>query len=305
MATQSTCTSEVPHVNHLTYADYLKSQGQTVVELAGMRWMKYQGALIPTTAMPVFVELSHLDAVRALKSTGSVFLRYTTTPDAQDKQWWHVVCRRYDVAHVSANTRSKIHRGLKRLQVTRASAQWVAENGYDCHVNSYQRYKHAAPLTKAEFQRFMKSLCDQPLFEVWICTQSDELMGYIVCVCEQDGVFMHTIDLSPRGLHDYAAYAMLHRLLEYYVCQRKTPVTNGTRSIAHATDMQDFLGKFGFEREYGKLHVIYRRDVELAVRLLYPFRRVLRWFEAFPLLHKVCAVLWQEEIVRRQYGPHI
>jgi hypothetical protein len=305
MMTQGACTTETPVVGYPTYADYLLSQGQTVVEMSGVRWMKYQGALIPTSAMPVFVDPPYQEAEHLLKKTGSLFLRYTTRPDENDTLWWHIVCRHYNIAEVSANTRSKIHRGLKRFDIKRESPRWVADQGYDCHRESYQRYKFAKPQSRAEFRQFMLSLHHQAIFDVWVCRQSQALLGYIICVRDIDGVFMHTIDITPQGLHDYAAYAMLHHLLEFYVNQHKIPVTNGTRSIAHATHMQDFLIKFGFQREFGKLHVIYRRDVGFAVKLLYPFRGAMRRLEALPLLHKVSAVLRQEEIVRSQYGPQV
>ena len=86
---------------------------------------------------------------------------------------------------------------------------------------------------------------------------------------------MHTIDLSPAGLHDYAAYAMIHTILEDYINQQGIPVTNGSRSISHETHMQDFLTKFGFKREYSKLNVVYRRDIQIIVKALFPFRKAI------------------------------
>jgi len=284
------------------YTEYIVAQGGIVIDVGGVKWMKYQGALIPATAMPVHVDLSEQDAAQAIKETGALFLRFTNRPSQQESNWWYMVCRHYDITKVSSNTRSKIHRGLKRLQVQQVSPSWLADHAYDCHVKSYQRYIHASPQRESEFRRFLLSMENQPIFDVWSCTKQENVLGYILCLCEPDGVFMHTIDITPEGLHDYAAYAMLHCVLEKYVKENKLPVSNGSRSISHATEMQDFLQKFGFMREYCQLHVVYRPDVALAVRVLYPLRKILRVFEMLPIMHKVSAVLYQEQILRSSHG---
>ena len=285
-----------------TYADYLISQGETVLELAGVPWMKYNKALIPATAMPVYVKLSRDEAVKAIKATRALFLRYSSEPQTTETNWWNMVCRHYDIMAVSPNTRSKIHRGLKRLKIRRVSPQWLAKQGYDCHVQSYARYQHASPMSRQAFEKFIVSFNGLPIFDLWACSNSKALVGYIICLREDNGVFMHTIDLTPTGLHDYSAYAMIHHLLDYYVNDTGIPVTNGARSVAHETAMQEFLRKFGFKREYCQLHVVYRPDIDLIVRLLYPFRHWLKPIEKLNFIHKVAAVLFQEEIARHQQG---
>ena len=283
-----------------SYAEFLKLQGESVVELAGVPWMKYQQAIVPATAMPVYVEPSQEEIIQTIQQTKALFLRYTTISQQEKTNWWYMICRHYDFQDVSSNTRSKIRRGLKRLTIEKISPIWLAEHGYNCHVQSYQRYQHASPLNRDQFRAFVLSLQDQPLFDLWSCQKEGDLLGYLICLQEEDGVFLHTIDLTPEGLRLYAAYAMLHQLLEYYLNKRGMPVSNGSRSIAHATQMQDFLHKFGFQKEYAQLHVVYRRDVELVVRILYPFKDLLQRFETIPLIHKISAVLSQEELVRQQ-----
>jgi len=288
-----------------TYSNYLKSIGETVVEIDGVPWMKYNNALVSATAMPVYVEVTYEQALKALKTTEALFFRYNSCPNSNSQTWWQVICRQYDITSVSANTRSKIHRGLKRMTISLKDPNWLADNGYNCHVNSYARYKNVKPLTKKGFQAFVKSLAGHACFDIWVCSNETELLGYIICLREDNGVFMHTIDLSPAGLHDYAAYAMIHTVLKHYINQLGIPVTNGSRSISHETHMQDFLTKFGFKREYSKLNVVYRRDIQFIVRALFPFRKLLRLFKMLPIIHKVSAVLFQEEIIRQQSGNTI
>lgn len=283
------------------YAEYLAAQGESVAKLGGVYWMRYHGALIPANAMPVYPEIAEDDANALLRRSSSLFVRYTKRTTNTHAQWWYMVCRQYRVGDTSANTRSKIHRGLRRLTITKTTAAWLAHNGYECHVESYERYKNAKPQSRREFEKFILSLAGHSIFDLWICRKQLKLVGYVICLHENDGIFMHTIDLTPEGLHDYAAYAMLHHLLEYYVNGLLLPVTNGSRSISHETEMQDFLQKFNFQREYAELHVVYRPVVKVLVNMLYPLRKVLRMLDWVPQMRNICAVLFQEEITRTQY----
>lgn len=283
-----------------SYNDILTAQGKIVVELEDVSWMKYQGALIPAAAMPVYVHPSYSEAVRLIKQTGALFMRYTTAPLEAHTNWWHIICRQYNFQMVSANTRSKIRRGLKRLEITKVPPAWLANNGYDCHVTCYNRYKNASPLSHDQFRSFLLSIHDQPFFEVWACFKDKQLQGYIICLVETNGVFLHTIDLTPDGLHNYATYAMIHRILENYVNGKGVPVSNGSRSISHETEIQDFLRCFNFQREYAELHVIYRPDIRVLVHLLYPLRNLLKYFTVISFVKKITSVLFQEDILRKQ-----
>ncbi len=284
-----------------SYADYLRAEGKPVWFMAGVHWMVYNQALIPADAMPVFPDVVDEEAEQIIKKSATYFLRYTRQPTRGATKWWNVVCRHYDIRAVSANTRSKIHRGLKRLQIRQINPGWLAQHGYSCHRACYQRYNNARPMSEASYQRFVSSLQGKSIFDVWGSFHDEDLLGYIVCLHESNGVFMHTIDITPRGLHDYAAYALMHTLLEHYVNTQGIPVSNGSRAIAHDTQMQTFLLNFQFAREYAELHVVYRPDIRFIIKVLYPVRRWLRLFSRSEIFNKINAVLFQEELRRTQY----
>jgi len=267
--------------------------------------MKYHGVLIPAAAMPVYVNFSTDDAAHLVKMSKALLLRYTNGPVKTPTNWWNMVCRHYDFNEVSSSTRSKIRRGIKRHEIKQVNAGWLYEQAYACHVECYKRYAHAPPENRKSYESFFNDLRDQSIFNIWACSKGNKLLGYIICLVEENGVFLHTIDITPAGLQGYASYALIHNVLEYYVNEKKLPVSNGSRSIAHETDMQDFLRKFSFDREYAELHVIYRPDIRFVVSLLYPLRNILKFFNRVPHVHKVSAILFQEEIVRRQQTDRV
>ena len=121
------------------YADLLMSQGEEVLDVEGVLWMNYYGALIPAQAMPVYVDLKDDAAALMVKKSTALFLRYATGPMTTPTNWWNIVCRYYDFKSVSSNTRSKIRRGTRRLEIEQVSSDWLRRQGYECHVKSYQR----------------------------------------------------------------------------------------------------------------------------------------------------------------------
>lgn len=292
--------TELSELNASSYAEYLISQGKRVFDANGVAWMEYHGALIPAAAMPVYINLTYDQAIVLLKKSAALFIRYVSAPVKSPTNWWNMVCRQYNFNCVSSSTRSKIRRGTRRIQIEKISPELLRKQGYECHVKCYQRYKYALPETRIAFESFVNSLIGQSIFDIWCCSKDGELLGYIICLVENNGVFMHTVDITPAALHEYAAYAMIHRILEYYVNKKKLPVSNGSRSISHSTNIQDFLCKFGFEQEYAELQVVYRPDIKLVVFLFYPFRKVIKIFNRVSLFHKISSVLFQEEIVRSQ-----
>lgn len=54
-------------------------------------------------------------------------------------------------------------------------------------------------------------------------------------------------------------------------------ITNGSRSIKHETNFNAYLEKyFGFRKAYAKLRVVYRFPFGIIVKLLSPFRKILK-----------------------------
>ena len=78
-------------------------------------------------------------------------------------------------------------------------------------------------------------------------------------------------------------------------------ICDGARSISHETNFQDFLERyFGFRKAYCRLHVRYKPRIAFAVKVLYPFRKILKALDGIRLIHKINAILKMEEIIRNR-----
>jgi hypothetical protein len=284
-----------------SYSEWCRAQGHQLYYAAGLAWRLYHRALVPVTPFPCLAELPTAEARRLLRESGALFVRFSSGPVTGPTAWWYMVAERYDVASLSSNTRSKIHRGRRRNQVRRINAEWLAEHGHPCYVSAHQRYRHARPAAAPAFREEVLAEGGGP-FEHWGVFAEDDLVGYASCVVEGASVFTSAVTLAPAGLKDYSAYALFDALLSHYVAGRGMTMSNGTRAVSHDTQMQDFLLQFGYKRLYARLHIVYQPWFDLLVRWLYPARRLLRHIPGAAGVHAVKSVLYQEELRRRCSG---
>lgn len=118
-------------------------------------------------------------------------------------------------------------------------------------------------------------------------TVNDDIVNYI------------TIKFHPEYLKLYPSYALFYEMNRYYINELGLKYVNdGARSIAHDTNIQGFLiQKFNFRKAYCKLNIIYRWDIGIIVKILYPFRSIFSKFN-HKVFNKISVLLKQEEIRR-------
>ncbi len=285
-----------------SYAEWCQARGDRLYHAAGLAWHLYNHALIPATPFPCSADLSAADARRLLHESGALFVRFSSGPVGEPTAWWYMVAAGYDLASLSANTRSKVRRGLRRNAVRRIDAEWLAQHGYQCYVAAHQRYRNARPAGQQAFRDEILAEATGP-FEHWGVFAGHALAGYASCIVEDGSVFTSSVTLDPAGLKQYSAYALLDSLLSHYVAGRGLTMSNGTRAVSHDTQMQDFLLQFGYRRWYARLHIIYQPWFSLLMRWLYPLRHIVRQLPATGAVHAAKSVLYQEELHRRCLEP--
>jgi hypothetical protein len=136
-------------------------------------------------------------------------------------------------------------------------------------------------------------------FDYWAVFVENNLAGYCQCIVEQGSVATNVIKLNPDYLKHYSAYALISNLIEHYVSTQGKTLSNGTRSVAHDTNIQDLLLKLGFRRQYCKLNVIYVPLLAAAARVAFPFRRMIASLPDHGVAHKLRVFIFQEELKRR------
>ena len=286
----------------------LGASQETVVKVGGHNFFKYQQGLLPASALPVYGQPgSVLEMRSAMKTSKSLLLRWQDQSVAPT-EWWTMVCRDTSLSHLKKKTRwttrKNIKSGRAKFVTERASAQSVAKDACQSHVHAYSRYQNSTPMARAEFENSILRHAENGSVEFWICKELDtqNVVGWCMFWLDASGAFLHTIDISPSALRSNAGYAFISACLDEYVDGRQLAVSNGTRSVSHATGMQDFLRKLGFQREYGRLHVEYAAPLSLLVKMLMPLRLLVPRIRP---LHLLRALLDQEKFARDCQPPSL
>lgn len=110
----------------------------------------------------------------------------------------------------------------------------------------------------------------------------------------KDYVDYSTIGISPDFPNNtYPMYGLFHEMNRYYLAEKHVPfVCDGVRSLTDHSNIQPFLEqKFKFRRAYCDIQVFYKSWFGVIVRVIFPFRRLIK-------VDKVQAILRQEAWVR-------
>lgn len=281
-----------------SYAEWLERTSAHSLYASSEEWWRiYQKALIPASLAPRTSNISPDEAQDLLERSGAWLIRYVSRSFAEPAGFWWVECNRYDAGTPSKKARNQIRRAYRNCIVEPIASRYLQEHGYACYRAAFARYRGAKPLSPEEFSGQLKEQEDGP-FELWGVFVNGELAGFANCGVEDPYIALLNMNLHPDFLDYYPAYALIDTLLAHYVSNTGRALTNGHRSINHQTEMQDFLTKFGFERCYCDLKVIYAPRVSSVIRAVYPLRSLLRLLPDFSLLEKARALLFQERLCR-------
>jgi hypothetical protein len=237
------------------YVAWLESTGQPVFR-AGIAWRRYGGAIVPADPTLTFVDVEPARVGDLPGRAAAYCARWSGRPTRDPTEWWHVVSDQFDRAELSSNVRNQIKRGFHANDVRPIQTEWLAAHGYNCYLESFSRYKGARPVSATEFEREIRLRADAPI-EAWGVFAGEELAGYALMIVEDQRGATSAIKYKPSALREYASYALTATLLDEYVGNRHLALTNGSRPVLHKTEMQEFLLKFGFERRYGALEIVY------------------------------------------------
>ena len=283
------------------YITWLKKKGVSLFEGAGTCWTTYQGALVPASPMPGFYEVDSAEGRALLEKSRAWFLRYSSIPCDHETSWWYVVCDNYDTKALSAKTRQNIRRGKRECSVREVEAEWLADNGYPCYAAAFGRYQDAKQVSETDFRQGILDTRDGP-FAYWAVFHGDQLAGYCQCIVDGEQAATNITKYHPEFLKHRTAYALIDTLIQTYVVGQGLVLSNGNRSIAHNTNYQEVLIGLGFRKQYCRLNIIYNPVLKLGIEALYPVRSAISRMSDRHIVHKVRALLYQEEL-RRMGNP--
>ncbi|MGH9794584.1 MAG: GNAT family N-acetyltransferase [Candidatus Acidiferrales bacterium] len=281
-----------------SYVTWLKnSTSIALFESGGVWWRPYHRALVPASPKPEPVALREREAQELLQESGMLFLRYFTRTFDEPTAFWYTVCREYGFDELSRDMRRKIRRARERCEVRQVDADWMATHAYGCYAAAFRRYANAWPDSRETFEKTCREAAGGP-FEFWGAFVDGALAAFTKVVTGEDYAAAVVTKLHPDFLPYRPGYALRDSILTTYVAGQGKPVTDGFRSVAHETQQHDHLMKFGYQRVFCDLRIVYRPAVRRFVRFCYPFRSWVDRIPANARMAQVRSLLMQEQIRR-------
>lgn len=271
----------------------------------GIEWVYKQGALIPNSSPHCSIVLTEEEQKSLLKHTRAYFLRWTDSFDMKESSFWYIIkdsCEK--IEKLSSNTRSKIRRGEKRSVVRVIDKKTIRDEGYETYLLASIKYDTFEDImTEKEFVNYIDKL-DENKYQFWgvYDGQTNKLIAYSQNQIYDNVCFYEEMFFHPDYLKNYISYLLIYEMNRYYL-ERKSfkYISDGARSMSHNTNIHHFLiDKFNFRKAYCRLNIVYRWDVGLVVKILYPFRKIVEKLDSG--FFKRLYVLLKHEKLRRDFS---
>ena len=235
-----------------------------------------------------------------LLKQGGLLVRNTYDFDRkEDGHFWYIIQDTFQgLEDFSSNERNKIKRANKDLTFKKIDVDLLQREGWNILKATYSDYAVTdRVMDETVFKEYLKA-CKERSFDYWGIFDQDRLIGFCaVWLWLPDSCEYGLIGIMPEYKHNntYPYYGLFYRLNAYYLDEKGFRyVTDGARSITEHSHIQDFLiQNFNFRKAYCHLAVHYNWWMWIAVKALYPFRKIIT-------LPRVKAILNMEAMQRGQ-----
>lgn len=267
------------------------------------KWKKYNGAIIPDEAphcSPTEEDLIEIEGK-------GLFVRYTTDFDCGfETGWWYVIKDTpFDISKLKSKRRYEINKGIKNFEVERISPKLHKDELCRIQIEAFSAYpaKYRPVVDVEEMKtRIDEWENDETVVYGGFDRNTNEMCGYAYLKKNGKCWEFNVLKTCPQAEKNGINAAMVNGILVDFEDKLRYGeyICDGSRNVLHETNFQDYLERyFEFRKAYCKLHIIYNKRIKSAIKILYPFRRILECFDFVRFVQKISAVLKMEEIVRR------
>jgi hypothetical protein len=187
---------------------------------------------------------------------GMLGARYIAPPDHSGKSSFIWVRRGpYDLVHLSANTRSKVRRGLARCQVHPIGWDELIPLAMEAQRDTLQR--HGANVSKPISLGINSWLHECPAYEAWGAFIEGQLAAYLITLSVEDCVHLLINRSANAFLKFYPNNALIFTAVQEALARPSvTMVSYGWESLSSLESLDDFKQNMGFFRQPVSQHVI-------------------------------------------------
>ena len=259
-----------------------------------MDFILYNGIWIDKRNICQSKKITKKECLLMLNEGGKI-VRNSYNWDKKEKSYfWYIIKNTFGgIEELPSKVRNQVRKSLKTYEFKIVSGDEMVNVGCELFNKSRERFGNVKPITREQWKRKIKWGNES---EYWIGyeKESGRPASFAINTIFDDYVDYSTMGISPEFPNNtYPMYGLIYEMNRYYLEERKVPfVCDGARSITQHSNIQSVLEeKFKFRRAYCDLQVFYKPWLEIAVKLLFPFRK---WIKE----KRVEAILRQEAWAR-------
>ena len=229
------------------------------------------------------------EEVKALFSDGGLMIRNAYDFDCgQETSFWYVIKDSFGgMEELSSKMRNQVKKCFKTMRVAKLTADELKEQGYPVFVEAANSYKvESVPPSKEEYEARINNAEEN---EFWGCfdIETNQLVAFSMNAVTDESCEYRTMKAIPAYQKQYAYYGLIYEMNRYYLEERKLKYVNdGGRSITNHSNIQPFLiEKFNFRKAYCHFNIQYKWWLGLIVKIMYPFRKVIKIRQVQSLLN--------------------
>ena len=236
---------------------------------------------------------------KALLQQGGLLVRNTYEFDCQEEtSFWYVIKDQFEgLENLPSRVRNKVRHAFNSFEYRLIPFDTLKENGYQIIQETYADYAvHDREMNQKVFMEYLDQ-CQKQHFDYWgiFDKETQQMVGFCtVTLWDQCCEYGVTGILSKYKKGSYYPYYGLYQYLnQHYLEKRQFKyVSDSARTITEHSQIQEYLiQNFNFRKAYCQLEVHYRWWMKLAVKMLYPFRKIIP-------LQRVKAILNMEAMQR-------
>ena len=236
---------------------------------------------------------------KALLKQGGLMVRNTYDFDCLEETcFWNLIKDQFGgMEELSSNTRNRVNKALERFDFRLIDVSLIQDSGYPILKATFDDYATVdRPMNPQVFDEYLRH-CQSKDYEYWgvFDRSDDKFIGFCANRLWKDAAEYGIIGIQPEYKHNgtFPYYGLFYCMNQYYLQEKGFRyVTDGSRSITEHSNIQPFLeDKFHFRKAYCHLAIFYKWWMKIAVKMLYPFRKIIT-------LPRVRAILNMEAMQR-------
>ena len=224
------------------------------------------------------------DEWKALLKRGGIMVRNTYDFDTSEKtSFWYVIKDHFeDFEELKPRVRNKIRHAFQHFEYKKIPFDLLEKNVFPILEDTFAHYKiQDRKMNREVFSEYLQE-CQERHFDYWgiFSRETQEMVGFCTvnnwedcCEYGYSGIYSQ---YKSNGFYPY--YGLYHHLNRYYLEENGFKyVSDSARSITEHSQIHDFLiQNFNFRKAFCHLEVHYQWWMKIAVKLLYPFRKMIK-----------------------------